>query len=263
MSENLILTEAKDKILKIILNDPKTRNAFSLDMAQELLKVVKQADKNPDIRCIILTGASPSFSAGGNIKLMAQTPRGKREKFFLDISKALHEVAMIFRQSHKIIIASINGPVSGVALGLALSSDLRLASSEATFNAGTTLIGLAPNGSSTYYLPRLIGMAKATEMLLTGKKVSAEEACSLGLINRVCTPDSLEKEAWDLATQISKGAPLAQAKIKQLLSTTWDKSLKNQLEDERQAIAWTSETDDFDEGIQAFLNKRSSQFQGK
>jgi 2-(1,2-epoxy-1,2-dihydrophenyl)acetyl-CoA isomerase len=256
-----ILTDIQNKVMTITLNDPQTRNAFSLDMAGEFLKAIEAAVKNETIRCIILTGSDPAFSAGGNIKLMAQT-KGLKQ-FFLDISEILHKVATLFRKTDKIVIGAINGPVSGVAFGLVLSTDIRFAAKEATLHAGTTLIGLAPNGSATYFLPRLVGTARAAEILITGKKITAEEAEKIGLINKVAPKNSLLKEVQGYAACIAEGAPIAQAKIKALLNTTWENSLDQQLEAERQAIADTGTTQDFQEGIQSFLAKRPPQFKGK
>ena len=257
----LVPSHRQGPVLTLTLHDPATRNAFSLEMATDLLAKVKGVLHDQEIRCIILTGTPPAFSAGGNIKLMASSHQ--RGIFFLKISKVLHEVALLFRQTSKIVIAAVNGPVSGVAFGLILSADLRYALPQATFHAGTTLLGLAPNGSITYFLPRLIGMARATELLLTGKKVTAREAETLGLIHQVLPARSFLKDVHQKALELAAKAPLAQAKIKSLLATTWDYSPAQQMEAERQAIAWTSETKDFAEGLRAFLEKRTPQFSGK
>src|SRR3989338_1323860 len=262
MSSPLVLTETRDKILTLTLHDPATRNAFSLEMAQQLLRAVRKADKDPNIRCIILTGTDPAFSSGGNIKQMAAIKMGKRGRFFLKISEIIYAIVKIFRQTHKIVIAAINGPVSGIAFGLVLSTDIRFASTPATFHAGTTLLGLAPNGSATYFLPRLVGMTRAIEILLTGRKIPAKEAQAIGLIHQAFPHEKFLNETLSFAQKMAQGAPLAQTKIKELLLNSWNQNLKKQLEGERRAIAWTSETRDFDEGISAFLDKRPPCFRG-
>lgn len=255
-----LLVERKDPALWITLNRPEVLNAFHIEQAKELLAAVRLGIRAKDVAVLILSGKGETFSAGGDIKLMAgmKRPQG----FFLEISRLIHTAVREIRRTEKPVVASIPGYVGGVAFGLSLAADLRIASEKARFNAATIRLGLVANGSATYHLPRIVGLAKAAEILFLGEIVTAKDALKIGLVNRVVPAGELEKAAQETALKLAEAPRRALGRLKKLLDASLDSSLTVQLERERQAIAWSSTLPDFKEGVRAFLEKRPARFNG-
>lgn len=254
-----VLLKKTGRIARITLNRPKRLNAFTLTMAESLKAVLEKLQNDTELRVILLQGEGRAFSAGGDIQLMSETKN--LPEFFDQISQSLHQAVLLIRRLPLPVIAVCNGPVSGVAFGLVVACDLRLASEAATFHAGTTRLGLAPNGSLTYYLPRLIGRGRALQMLTTANKISAREAYEWGLVSEVATPEELESLAITWAETLSEQPPVAIRKVKELCWAQ-DVELATQLDREREAISASAATEDFQEGIAAFLEKRNAVFKG-
>ncbi len=260
-----LLVESKGPALWITLNRPETKNAFNLPLGRELLQAAREGIRDKKHAVIILTGAGDSFSAGGDIRLMRETLDGKNgkrkiKKFFLTISQLVNDTVTAMRQGPKPVIAAIPGYVGGVAFGLALGTDLRIASKEARFSAATIRLGLVANGSATYHLPRLVGLARASEILLLGDMISADEALNRGLINSVVDRETLENAVQEMAERLAASPRQALARVKQILNQSLSSTLAAQLERERQSIAWSSTLPDFDEGVAAFVEKRKPRF---
>ncbi|MBI2981053.1 MAG: enoyl-CoA hydratase/isomerase family protein [Deltaproteobacteria bacterium] len=253
-----ILTDHRGPVLWITLNRPEAKNAFTLEMGTELLKAVRQGMKEKGTAVIAITGAGETFSAGGDIKLMSRTQKPKG--FFLKISRLVNTVVLEMQNGGKPVIAAIPGYVGGIAFGMVLGADLRIASTEAKFNAATIRLGLVANGGATYFLPRLVGLARASEILLLGDILSAEEALKTGLINRVVSLTELESTVQEMAERLASGPRRALGRLKKIIRQGLHSSLSAQLERERQAIAWSATTPDFREGIIAFLEKRRPNF---
>lgn len=259
--EHYIKTDLHNGVLWITLNRPEVKNAFNLEMARKLLQVLREALKGKEAPVVVLTGAGDAFSAGGDIKGMARLKsNAERKKFFLEISRLVHQAVLQIQRSEKPVIAVNPGYVGGVALGLFLAADLRLASQTAQMNAATVKIGLVANGGSTYFLPRLVGLGRAAEILFTGEKIGAERALQIGLINRVVAPESLLSETQKLAEQLAAAPRRALGRLKKILQGSLASTLPQQLERERQAIAWSSTQPDFTEGMTAFLERRAPRF---
>lgn len=258
---NFLEIEDQGPVRWISLNRPEVKNAFTLEMGRELLQAVAQALKDKSVAVLVLSGKGDAFSAGGDIKGMSQLKNNvERKRFFLEISRLVHRTVLEMRKSEKPVIAVTPGYVGGVALGLFLAADLRMASQNALLNAATINIGLVANGGSTYFLPRLVGLGRAAEILFTGDKIGAERAQAMGLVNRVVDSGSLQIEAQHLAERLAQAPRKAMGRLKKILQESWSTSLSVQLERERQAIAWSSTTPDFLEGITAFLEKRRPKF---
>ncbi len=253
-----VILEEKGPALWIRLNRPEVKNAFNLEMARELLAALQEGMKDKKTSVIILTGQGDTFSAGGDIKLMSATKN--RKKFFLEISRLVHQSVLEMRRGPKPVLAAIPGYVGGIAFGALLGTDLRIASTQAKFNAATIRLGLVANGGATYYLPRMVGLAHASEILFLGEVLSAEGALKIGMINRVVSPDSLYQETQAIAERLAQSPRRALARLKKILNEGLASNLPAQLERERQAIAWSATTDDFREGITAFLEKRKPNF---
>jgi 2-(1,2-epoxy-1,2-dihydrophenyl)acetyl-CoA isomerase len=193
---------------------------------------------------------------------MDETLRAKKTcaPFFLEISRLIHAAVKEMKRSEKPVIAAIPGFAGGVAFGLALGADLRIASEKASFSAATIRIGLVANGSATYHLPRVVGWAKAAEILFLGESLSAKDALRVGLVNRVVPASSLEFAVQDMALKLAASPRRALGRLKKLLNASADASLEKQLEAERLAIAWSSTLPDFKEGVRSFLEKRPARF---
>lgn len=256
-----LLLEQRGPALWIYFNRPEVKNAFSLELANELLAAIRIGMKDKESSVLVVSGKGDSFSAGGDIKMMSETKNLKG--FFLQISKVVHTAVQEMRRGPKPVVSAIPGYVGGIAFGYVLGTDLRIASTNAQFNAATIRLGLVANGGATYYLPRMIGLARASEILLLGEIVSAEKALNIGLVNRVVAPDQLEAETQAIAERLATGPRRALARLKKILNQGLTPTLSAQLERERQAIAWSATTDDFKEGMRAFLEKRKPVFNSK
>jgi 2-(1,2-epoxy-1,2-dihydrophenyl)acetyl-CoA isomerase len=254
--------ERKGAAFWIAFNRPEARNAFHLEMGREILEAVRLGLKSKDAAVLVLTGRGGDFSAGGDIKLMAGMGgnRKKLSAFFLEISRLVHTAVKEMKASEKPVVAAVPGFAGGVAFGLVLGADLRVASEEAAFSAATIRLGLVANGSATYHLPRLVGLGRAAEILFLGDTVSAEDALKMGLVNRVVPAADLEKTVQDLAERLAAAPRKALGRVKKLLQSGLNSTPPAQLERERQAIAWSSTLPDFQEGVTAFLEKRKPVF---
>ena len=253
-----LLLEQRGPALWIYFNRPEVKNAFSLELANELLAAVRIGMKDKDVAVLVVSGKGDSFSAGGDIKGMSESKNLK--DFFLQISKLVHAAVQEMRRGPKPVLAAIPGYVGGIAFGFVLGTDLRIASTNAQFNAATIRLGLVANGGATYYLPRMVGLARASEILFLGEIVSAEKALDIGLVNRVVSPDRLEAETQEIAERLASGPRKALARLKQTLNASLSSTLPVQLERERQAIAWSATTADLQEGMRAFLEKGRPRF---
>lgn len=250
--------ERKGPVLWISFNRPEVKNALSLGMATEFLQAVRSAAKDREAAVVVLSGKGEAFSAGGDIKKMSGTKDLKG--FFLKISKVIHATVEEMRASEKPFLAAVPGFVGGIAFGMVLGCDLRIASSKAQFCAATIRLGLVANGSATWHLPRMIGLARASEILFLGDVIPAEEALRMGLINRVVPAELLESEAQIIALRLAASPRRALGRLKKILNAGLTSTLHAQLERERQAIAWSATTDDFREGMTAFVEKRKPVF---
>ncbi len=253
-----IIIEKRGPALWILLNRPDSKNAFSLAMGEEFLAAVRNGLKDKTSSVLVISGKGEAFSAGGDIKLMSQTRNLK--SFFLKISKLVHVAVLEMRRSDKPVLGTIPGYVGGIAFGMVLGTDLRIASTLAKFCAATIRLGLVANGSATWHLPRLVGLARASEILFLGELLNAEDALKIGLVNRVVSPEALEEETQVLAEKLAASPLKALGRLKRILNAGLTSSLPAQLERERQAIAWSSTTQDFQEGLRAFIEKRKPVF---
>jgi 2-(1,2-epoxy-1,2-dihydrophenyl)acetyl-CoA isomerase len=253
-----LLIEQRGPALWIYFNRPEMKNALTLEAAEEFLKAVCAAAKNREVAVVVLSGKGEVFSSGGDIKKMSETKNVK--SFFLKISAVVHRAAKEIRKMEKPVIAAIPGYVGGIAFGLIQSADLLIASEKAGFCAATIKLGLVANGSATYFLPRRVGFTKASEILFLGDILTANDAREIGLINRVVPADRLETEVQQIAERLAAHPRKALGRLKKILNASLASSLDAQLERERQAIAWSSTTPDFKEGISAFLQKRKPRF---
>lgn len=263
MEYSKISYQLSDNIATITFADPATMNAAGLDTVEELLNAFERAADNA--RCTILTGTGRGFCSGANLSSGSVSSNAGTTKF--DAGKALdshyHPLIMAMKEHPHPIVTAINGAAAGVGCSIALMGDIIIASQDAYFLQAFRRIGLVPDGGSTYLLPRLIGRARAMEMALMGEKISAPQALDWGLINEVVNANELQETAKRKAVALSNGPTQALAMIRDLIWNSADRDFQTQIHAERLAQRTAGRTDDFKEGVTAFLEKRPAEFKGK
>ncbi len=259
MSYETILCEKQSGVATITLNRPQALNAFTSQMNSEFMSALRDAEKDGEIRSIVITGAGRAFCAGQDLKARSREQRGSlgqslREKY--------NPIILRLRDTEKIVLAAVNGIAAGAGCNLALACDLRIASEEARFIEAFVRVGLAPDCGGSFFLPRLVGLGKAMELFLLGEPVDAREALRLGLVTKVVSANQLPRTAREMAEKLARG-PRSIGLIKRAVNRTLKVELENQLEYEAYLQEIAGRTADFDEGVQAFLEKRAPVFTGK
>ena len=263
MPYQYLLYDTMDTIVTLTLNRPDRLNALGDTLREELCDALVRASDDPAARVIVITGAGRGFCAGGDMKAAHEVQEGVRERALLDrVAPIRDKVVLAMRDAPKPIIAAVNGPAAGAGMNLALACDLRLASTAARFGQTFVKRGLHVDWGGTYFLPRLVGMAKACELIFTGEMISAEEAYTLGLLNQLVPPEQLMPATYALAQKIAAGPPIAIRLAKRALYHNQEVDLRAALEFETFAQNVCRETADAREGIRAFVEKRPPHFQG-
>ncbi|OAT85287.1 enoyl-CoA hydratase/isomerase family protein [Desulfotomaculum copahuensis] len=270
-----LIYEKRGHIATITLNRPEKLNAFSVNMIRNWVEALKEAQADDTVRVIVLTGAGRAFCAGGDIKAMASgagffpesdfPPAGRNNACHKKRSlwELIHRVPLTLEDIDKPVIAAVNGDAIGAGCDMALMCDLRLAAEEARFSEGYVKLGLVPGDGGAYFLPRLVGLAKALELLWTGEMISAREAYRIGLVNRVAPGEKLLAETYCLADRIAAGPPLAVRMIKRAVYQGLKTDLRTSLDLISSHMAIITETADHQEGVEALLEGRKPDFKGK
>lgn len=260
MSEDSILIERDGALGWIRINRPDRLNAFSGDMRQRIEAGLVELENDADIRVVLITGAGRAFCTGGDIQVMTQLAEERDVEAFRELVEAGERVVTVIDLMEKPVIAVVNGPAAGAGACLALACDLRIASETASIGFTFVRVGLHPDWGGTYFLPRLIGPALAAELIYTGGMIGAERAERLGLFNRVVPAAELEGAARGFAGEIAHAPRLAISHAKRALRGALHGTLQEQLLLERNAQLAAFESDDFQEGVRAFIEKRSPRF---
>lgn len=252
--------ERAGAIATLTLNRPEARNALDLAMRGELLSALDEVEADPGLRVLVLTGAGGHFCAGGDVKSMRErryTAAEGRARV-----EALNRLVLRLVDFPRPTLASVDGFAVGAGCNLALACDLIVASDRARFGQVFARIGLIPDGGGTWLLPRLVGLARAKELIFTAEVVDAAEAARIGLVNRVVPAAALAEETARLAESIAAGPPLALRLAKRLVNRAAASDLAAALEAEAAAQAVTITSEDHQEGLQAFFEKRAPRFRG-
>lgn len=260
--ENIIL-KSEEGIATIMLNRPDKRNAVNLKMLEELVDVTSDVGSDPTVKVVIVTGAGKAFMAGGDIDELISSTIGTDPLEMRNSVQRAGQIALNLRGMAKPVIAAVNGPAVGGGCSLALTCDIIVASEQARFSVPFVNIGLHPDGGLIYFLPRLVGIAKACEMVFTGKVIDAQEAERIGLVNRVVPAELLESTTKELALSLARGPSVAIGLAKMSLHRGLSMDLASALEVEATAQIICSSTEDVKEGIRAFREKRKPMFEGK
>jgi len=265
-----VLFEKSDGMARVTLNRPEKRNAFSPEMLVRLCEIWAEIADDPEVRVVLLTGAGTrAFSSGGDLgttiplMMRARAPEDEWERRFAADRKQLGRAILRNADFFKPVVAAINGDALAGGAELALATDIRVMSSEATFGLTEVRRGLIAGGGSLARLGRQIGWADAMELVLTGEPISAQRALEMGLVNRVVAPDQVLASAEDLARRVSLGAPVALAKSKEAMVRSNGRSLEEAFEIETQCTKENARTEDAREGPRAFMEKRAPVFTGR
>ena len=251
----------EEHVASLVLSRPDRANVINLELAQELMAASIECDENPDIRAVLIRAKGPMFCGGGDLKTFVKHD-DDLPAYLKQTTTYLHAAVSRLTRQDAPVICAVQGFAAGGGFSLAISGDIVLASQSAKFTMAYTKAGLTPDGSSTYFLPRLVGLRRAMELALTNRVLSADEAVEWGLASRV-TPDvDLVSEAESLARKLAGGATWALGTAKRLLHGGFNESLETQMEMETRAIADSVRTHDGREGIRAFVEKRRPAFTG-
>ena len=259
MSEEAIIYKVSDRIATITMNRPKSLNSMSLDLVEGFIRSLQEAETDSQVRVVVVTGSGRAFSAGGDLKTLDDLHTTEERRQFIvkvgTIVKLIHDMS-------KPVIAMVNGVAAGAGFNLALACDMAYAADNAKFIQSFVNVGLSPDCGGFYYLAKAVGMAKAKELMLTGRPVGAQEAEHLNLVNGVFAQEELEAATMKLAARLAEAAPLAVAMTKKAVND-YSASLEETLTFESLASSSLLGTVDFKEGVTAFAEKRAPRFLGK
>lgn len=255
-----VKVEREESILWVILNRPHRLNAFNDVLMEELADALDTAEKDPSVKCVVITGEGDrAFSAGADVTMFPKATPVKAEEF----SRMGQMVFGKIEEMSKPVIAAINGFALGGGLELALACDFRIAAEHAELGSPEINLGLIPGWGGTQRLVRIVGLAKAKEMVMLGTRVKAEEALKIGLVHKVVHYEKLRDETRDLAKKLSEGPPVALKYAKYALNFGTQVPLEAGLRIESGLMALTFSTEDLKEGIEAFMSRRKAEFKGK
>ena len=258
-----VLLSVKEGVGTITLNRPERLNAFAGSMRQEVCQAVREMADHRDVRVLVITGAGRAFCAGADIGYMKDLMQRNDTDAFHDLVEAGREVVTTIRTTPKPVVASVNGPAAGGGANLALACDIRIASEKASIGQTFNRIGLHPDWGGTYFLPRLVGSAKALELIFSGEMIGADEGHRIGLFNTVVPHDRLEAETLRFARELAQKPPLALALAKKAIYQSDDSDLSGMLDMELDHQLTCFSSEDATEGLNAFLEKRQPRFSGK
>jgi 2-(1,2-epoxy-1,2-dihydrophenyl)acetyl-CoA isomerase len=256
-SSESVVTSISNGVFTVCLNRPKA-NAFDMDMISAAQEAFKKAARDPQIRCVLLTGSGSVFSAGQDIKDFRQR---EGESFRGHLLRTYNPLILQIRRLEKPVLAAINGSVAGAGLGIALAADLRIAADSARFIVGFIGIGLVPDSAVSLLLPALIGLGRASEHAFTNEPITSEQALTWGLVNKVVPVDELQETAARLAESLAAGPVHAMGLTKRAFNNAVLKNLEQVLDYEAHNQDIAGRGSEHKEGVQAFLEKRQPQYQ--
>lgn len=262
MSEEVLLIERDGAVAVLTMNRPSVKNALNSALQKALGAGLRSVSEDPSVRAVVLTGAGGAFCAGADLKsVFADNPN-----VFSEIDTAIEEYHVMIRAivgAPKPVIAMVDGPAVGFGCDLALACDMRVLSTEAYLQEKFVKIGLMPDGGGTFWLPRLVGLGRAMELIMTGEPVNAAQAREMGLANRVVAKEELRTQTMALAHNLAKGPPIAFAEIKRAVRSGLGGTIDTALDNERAGQIRCLRSNDCMEGVAAWMQKREPNFEGK
>ena len=261
MAYSTILYDLADGVATLTFNRPEVRNAFNDVMAEEVQNALKNAERDENVRCVVLTGAGQGFCAGQD--LAALRDRSGEVSFREHLQKTYNPIVAKLRSIEKPVIAAINGAAAGAGWGIALACDIRYASDTAKFRLAFSGIGLAPDSGTSFFLPRMIGLGRALELAYTNDVLDADGALALGLVNKIFPSDQLLPATLELARKLAQAPTRGLGLTKRAMNHALNANLDEALDYEAHLQEIAGRTVDHHEGVQAFLEKRQPKFIGR
>lgn len=258
-AEPVLLVRREAGVAWLTLNRPDAGNAIDMALATALRDVALELEQDATVRCVVITGAGKVFCAGGDVPSFAAAPEGPGA-YLHKLAGTFHEAAVVLARMPKPVVTAINGAAAGAGMSLAIGADIALAGQKASFLPAYGAIGLTPDGGMTWSLPRLVGLRHAQEIILTNRRVGADDALGLGMVNRVVEDGALLAEAAVLAERLAGGAVGAAAKVRSLLASSFETALPAQLDRELEGISAAAAGAEGREGVAAYLEKRAPNF---
>jgi 2-(1,2-epoxy-1,2-dihydrophenyl)acetyl-CoA isomerase len=262
MTYETVRYQMKDSIATITLNRPEAYNALNLALGRDLFHATIEADEDRTVRCIVVSGEGRAFCAGGDVKVFNDNA-DRIGVVIKELTTYFHGAISRLARTPKPVIMAVNGVAAGGGMSLALAGDLVVAAESAKFTMAYSKIAASPDGSSSYFLPRIIGVRRALELHYTNRTLSALEAMDWGLVNRVHPDAEFSFSVAALARELAEGPTLAFGRAKLLFHQSTQESLETQMELESQAIAASGHTEDFRNGVAAFARKQTAVFYGR
>ena len=254
-------------IATLTMNRPKVRNALSMEMRQLFDQTLHELEFNEDIRCVVLTGAGDHFMAGGDVRQMHDYLNSHEsdeiQGYFLHRIHDLHPIMFSMRRMRKPIVAKVRGAAAGAGVSLVSACDLVIAEEDAFFTLAYCHIGTTPDGSSSFHLPRAIGIKRALEMTLLGDRYSARQMSDMGLVNFVVPSEDLDRETDKLVQRLANGPTHVYGMAKKLMYRSLENEFESQLQLEGECFADCAGREDYREGVAAFVEKRKANFSGR
>ncbi|MCS4502702.1 2-(1,2-epoxy-1,2-dihydrophenyl)acetyl-CoA isomerase PaaG [Arhodomonas aquaeolei] len=263
MSYETIEYAVEAGVATLTLNRPKALNSFNAEMHEEVRAAIKSAERDEGVRCLLITGSGRGFCAGQDLSDRNVAPGGDAPDLGESIEKNYNPLIRKLRALEMPVICAVNGVAAGAGANLALACDIVLAARSASFIQAFCRIGLLPDSGGTWHLPRLVGHARAMGLAMLGDKLSADQAEAWGMIWRVVDDEQLAAEADALARHLAGQPTKGLSLIKRAINASWHNDLDQQLDLERDLQRAAGRTDDYREGVAAFMDKRDPQFQGK
>ena len=255
----------RDGALAVItLDRPEVLNTFDEALTSALALAIDEVAADAAVRAVVITGAGRGFSAGQDLRdRFLKVVAGQDLQLGNELRRRYHPLIAAIRAMRKPVVAAVNGVVAGAGLGIAVACDIRVASSSASFRAAWTRVGLVPDAGSAYFLPRIVGWGRATDMILTGEPVNADEALRIGLVTSVWSDAEFAVKWREYARGLAQGATEAYALSKEGLNAAWDRDFASFLELESSLQDRAGRTSDYAEGVRAFTSKTPAKFEGR
>jgi len=264
MGYQTVKTELANGVQWITLNRPDKLNAFDRQMGDDLLEALKEAEKGPEVRCLVLTGEGKAFSSGEDLNTNRENYENGKPIFLGEVIRSKYNpIVQGIRRMEKPVLASVNGYTAGAGLGLALACDLRVASDKATFHEAFIKRGLVPDSGTSFWLTRILGLARAMEVSMLGEPIDASKALNLGLVNWVFPADRLREETTKISERLAKGPTKAIGLTKRALNRAVVVDMDSALEYEAYLQDIAGRTRDHVEGVKSFFEKREPDFAGQ